>query len=135
MSLSSKLTLRVAIIALGVLLLAGLLLTATSATQKANAMNSTEWATVANAIDTYINNQYVATDDGEAGFVLQGGPYTGTSTTLKDRIDSNNDGLILWEGDDAANAPVLIDVYSPFTTFIPGTSYRLVGAWRTGADA
>ena len=135
MSLSSKLTLRVAIIALGVLLLAGLLLTATSATQKANAMDPTEWATVAGAIDTYINNQYVATDDGEAGFVLQGGPYTGTGTTLKDRIDSNNDGVILGEGDDAANAPVLIDVYSPFTTFIPGTSYRLVGAWRTGADA
>ena len=93
-----------------------------------------EWTVVANAIDTYITNQYVATDDGEAGFLMDGGPWTGTGTTLKDRIDSNNDGVILGEGDDAANAPVLIDVYSPFSTFIPGTSYRLSGAWTTGAD-
>ncbi len=134
MSLSSKLTLRAAIIALGVLLLAGLLLTATSATQKANAMDATEWATVANAIDTYIGNQYVATDDGEAGFLMDGGPWTGAGTTLKDRIDSNNDGVILGEGDDAANAPILVDIYPGWITFIPGTSYQLVGSWRTGAD-
>ncbi len=126
MQISSKMLYTTAIMLLSVLMVLGVFLAIDGATGKANAMNSTEWATVANAIDTYIGNQYVATDDGEAGFLMDGGPWTGAGTTLKDRIDSNNDGVVLGEGDDAANAPVLIDVYNPFTTFIPGTSYRLV---------
>ncbi|HDY69779.1 MAG TPA: hypothetical protein ENH54_02455, partial [Actinobacteria bacterium] len=59
----------------------------------ADAMDLSEGTVVANAIDTYINSQYVATDDGEAGFLMDGGPWTGTGATLKDRIDSNNDGV------------------------------------------
>ncbi len=134
MQIRSKMLFKTAVVLLGVLMALGVFLAINSTTKQANAMDSTEWATVANAIDTYITTQYVATDDGEAGFLMEGGPWTGGGTTLKDRIDSNNDGVVLGEGDDAANAPVLVDVYNPFTTFIPGTSYRLVGAWRTGAD-
>ena len=128
MSASTKLMLRTAVIALGIVLIVGLLLSSIGTSEKANAMNPTEWATVADAIDTYIGNQYVPADDGEAGFLM-------TGTTLKSKIDSNNDGTILGEGDDAADAPVLIDIYSPFATFIPGTSYRLVGSFTTAADA
>ncbi len=134
MHMHSKALPRMAIVFLAMLLLLGLYLAVGSRTNQASALSSSEWAAVAGAIDSYINAQYSPADDGEAGFLLDGGPWTGTGTTLKDRIDSNNDGVILGEGDDAANAPVLVDVYSPFSTFIPGTNYRLSGSWRTGAN-
>ena len=137
MQISSKMLYKTAIMLLSVLMVLGVFLAIDGATQRANAMDSTEWATVANAINDYVTTQYVAADDGEAGFLLQGGPYTGTGTTLKDRIDSNNNGVILGEGDDAANAPVLVDVRIDRTKFIPGTSLRTIGSntWRDSADA
>ena len=50
-------------------------------------------------------------------------------TTLKSAIDSNADNIYLGEGDDAANAPVLIDNLMGQTNMIPATSFRCT--WNT----
>ncbi|MBI5871402.1 MAG: fibronectin type III domain-containing protein [Actinobacteria bacterium] len=92
-----------------------------------SATPSGQWATVAQYIDSFVQSQYVGTDDGEAGFIT-------TAAQLKGQLDSNSDNTILGEGDDAALAPVVVDVLSSQGTWIPGTSYRLVGAWYTSAD-
>ncbi|MFA6000908.1 MAG: fibronectin type III domain-containing protein [Thermoleophilia bacterium] len=87
----------------------------------ANALTNTEWQTVAASIDAFIQSQYVSTDDGEAGFLI-------TGPALKSRMDTNNDGVMLGEGDDAANAPVLVDVLNTWGEWIPGTSLRIPSA-------
>jgi len=65
----------------------------------------------------------VADDDGEAGFLV-------TADALQSRLNSNYvDGTVgdyLGEGDDAAEAPVLIDVLGTQTTLIPATSLRVI---------
>ena len=91
----------------------------------AQAIDASEWATVAQYLDAYIDAQYSATDDGEAGFLL-------TAAALKTRLDSNNDGTYLGEGDDAANAPVIVDVLNgAFGGIVPKTS--VMTSWSTTA--
>jgi hypothetical protein len=99
------------------------------ASSQASALSSGEWETVRSSIDSYVTSQYVATDDGEAGFVM-------TADTLKPLIDSNGDNTYLGEGDDAANAPVLLDVLGGQTTMIPATSLRaLTSSSQNPVDA
>ncbi|MHB8792026.1 MAG: hypothetical protein ACYC6O_01615 [Thermoleophilia bacterium] len=95
------------------------LLTGVLVSQFASALDGPpggQWATVAQYIDAYIQSQYSATDDGEAGFIYP-------IATLKTDLDSNNDGVYLGEGDLATNIPVLVDVANKSGgTWIPGTS-------------
>ena len=77
----------------------------------------TDWDKVQTYINNYITKQYNAADEGEAGFYVD-------QAALKTSLDSNNDGTILGEGDDLANAPVLVDNLNQLTTMIPGTSFR-----------
>ncbi|MHB9112774.1 MAG: hypothetical protein ACYC4D_09165 [Thermoleophilia bacterium] len=108
---------RIALIGLPMLLVA--LLTGVLVSQFASALTGPpggQWATVAQYVDAYIQSQYSATDDGEAGFIYP-------IATLKTDLDSNNDGVYLGEGDLATNAPVLVDVANKFGgSWIPGTS-------------
>ena len=85
--------------------------------RQANALTQAEWETVADYLDAYINNQWGATDDGEAGFI-------NTPASYKAQVDSNVDGTICGVGDDMANRPVLVDNLWGQTTLIPGTSVR-----------
>ena len=78
---------------------------------------STEWEVVASYIDDYIQSQYVATDDGEAGFLY-------TAALYKSRVDTNSNGTLCGVGDDMANRPVLVDNLISTATLIPGTSIR-----------
>jgi len=71
--------------------------------ETAVALSTTEWESVAAAIESFI------------------------TTSLKDRLDSNGDNVILGEGDNAANAPVLIDSIDTWSNWIPGTSIRISG--------
>ncbi len=74
------------------------------AEEPADALTTSEWTKVRTALDNYITSQYVPDSvGGESGFVID-------AATLKGRMDSNGDGTYLGEGDDAANAPVLVDV-------------------------
>jgi hypothetical protein len=127
MQMSSRLLFRTAIILLGVILCLGLLLSYGLNDREAKALSAGEWQTVAQALDDFVDSQYVATDDGEAGFLRP-------ATTLKTQTDSNNDGTYLGEGDDAALAPVLVDVLGNRTDVIPATSFRLPTSWSTAAD-
>ena len=116
-----RLLFKTAIMLLGLLLAVGLFV-AFSNVRQAGALSGPpggDWETVRSTIDSYVQSQYVATDDGEAGYVT-------TADALKLKIDSNSDGVYLGEGDDAANAPVLVDVLGSQTTLIPGTSNRVI---------
>ncbi|MHB8860109.1 MAG: HYR domain-containing protein, partial [Thermoleophilia bacterium] len=96
--------------------LAGLTI-ATPVLLRAEAQGSqpTDWNTVAQAIDGYVQSQYSATDDGEAGFLI-------AAPQLKARIDPLGNDTFLGEGADAANAPVLVDVLNTWGQQIPDTS-------------
>ncbi|MEK6537418.1 MAG: hypothetical protein AABZ63_08025, partial [Actinomycetota bacterium] len=83
-----------------------------------------DWNKVKGFIAAYISSQYIAGDEGEAGFVA-------SAASLNYRINSLNDTAILGEGDDAASAPVLVDNLGAGATYIPGTSTRCV--WNSGA--
>lgn len=126
MQISSKMLYRTAVVFLGVLLALGVFMAMNGASEKANAMNVSEWTQVRTNLDNFITSQYVAdTVDGESGFRID-------ATTLKGRTDSNGDGVYLGEGDDAANAPVLVDVLNAYQgTFIQATS--VVSTWNTTA--
>jgi hypothetical protein len=76
-------------------------------------------ATIQQYINSYINKQFSSTDEGEAGFYVD-------QAALKTRLDSNGDGTILGEGDDMANAPVMVDNLDMIPTIIPGTEFRCV---------
>ncbi len=89
-----------------------------------DAIDQTDWQKVAGYLDSYIDSQYNANDDGEAGFLV-------TAAELKNRIDSNGDNTFLGEGDDAANAPILVDVLNTWSTWLPATSLRV--AWNSDA--
>lgn len=125
MQISSRLLYKTAIIMLGLMLIAGLVVLS-SYTKEANALSSGEWESVRGYIASFYANQYTAGSDGEAGFTIN-------RTTLKSRIDSNANWdltaanaptQILGEGDDAANAPVLLDNLVSTANVIPGTSVR-----------
>jgi len=90
----------------------------------ADATSPTDWTKVKGYINAYISNQYTAGDEGETGFVA-------SAASLNYRINSLNDSTILGEGDDAANAPVLVDNLGGNADYIPGTSTRC--AWNSGA--
>lgn len=125
MQAGSPKILRHVTFAVAFLLLGALFLVAASVFNKANALGPSEWETVRGQVAGYIAGQYQPGDDGEAGFVM-------SPAALKSRLDSNGDNIYLGEGDDAALAPVLVDVYSS-STWIPRTSYRT--AWTVAADA
>ncbi|MEK7816661.1 MAG: hypothetical protein AAB281_00235, partial [Actinomycetota bacterium] len=102
-----------------------------SYTRQANALSGSDWTVVKTAVDGYFNgSQSGTTDDGEAG-------YTVDRDDLKGWIDSDGDMSptgttsttgtvtgVLDEGDDAINAPVLVDNLYDTVNVIPGTSVR-----------
>ena len=90
----------------------------------AGSLTQAEWEAVAGYIDGYIQSQYVATDDGEAGFLQ-------TPALYKSRVDTNGNGTICDVGDDMANRPVLVDNLITTNTLIPGTSIR--DLWNSGS--
>ena len=86
----------------------------------AGTLTTAEWEAVAGKIDAYIQSQYVATDDGEAGFLQ-------TAAQYKALVDNNNgtgDGIVCNVGDDMALRPVLVDNLISTGTLVPGTSLR-----------
>lgn len=101
------------------------------ASSPAGAINASDWFKVRTYIDSFIASQFQPADDGEAGFVVD-------AATVHQRIDSNNDidgvGVagVLGEGDDAATAPVLVDVLASTANVIPGTSARCIWNGTTG---
>jgi hypothetical protein len=126
MQISSRSLLRTAIIFLGVMLCLGLVLSYGLTDREARALSAGEWSTVHTAVDNFITGQYQADAvDGESGF-------TTDAATLKGQIDSNADSTYLGEGDDAANAPVLVDVLNGgFGGMIQTTA--VLGSWNTTA--
>lgn len=95
----------------------GLSLLMMGSPRQANALTQAEWETVADYLDAHLNNQWGATDDGEAGFIYP-------PATYKSAVDSNGDGNICSVGDDIKNRPVLVDNLWGTATLIPGTSVR-----------
>ena len=124
MQVSSKLLFRTAIVVLGIILLLGLYLSLTM-TNKAQGITLSDWAKLQGYVDSYIQRQYSASGEGEGSVApaAKGGFYI-NQAALKSELDSNGDGTILGEGDDLANAPVLVDNLNQLTTAIPGTSFR-----------
>ena len=124
MQVSSKLLFRTAIVVLGIILLLGLYLSLTT-TNKAQGITLSDWAKLQGYVDSYIQRQYSASGEGEGSVApaAKGGFYI-NQAALKSELDSNGDGTILGEGDDLANAPVLVDNLNQLTTVIPGTSFR-----------
>ncbi len=104
-----------------------------SASSPADAMVQSEWNYVADQINGFVSAQideYSSQgnpfENGEGGFIRnsvvganQADPEWNKG--LKGQLDSNNDGVYLGEGDDIAKAPVLVDVYTTDTKWIPGT--------------
>ncbi len=126
MQISSRTYFKVAVVFLGLLLSLGVYMAMSSATEEANALSASEWTRVRGYLDSFITSQYTAdTVDGESGFTID-------AATLRSRTDSNGDGVYLGEGDDAANAPVLVDVLNGYGgTFIQATS--VMTTWNTTA--
>ena len=124
MQIRNKMLTRTAIVMLAMMLLIGLYLSMGSAINKAGATSAGDWTKVKGYVAAYISNQYIAGDEGEAGFVA-------SAASLNGRINSLDDAAILGEGDDAANAPVLVDNLGAKAEYIPGTSTRCV--WNSGA--
>lgn len=89
-----------------------------SSTRQASALTQAEWETVADYLHAYVaGSQYVATDDGELGFMH-------TPAQYKSQVDSNGDNTLCGVGDDMVNRPVLVDNLWQLATLIPGTSVR-----------
>ncbi|MFA6000956.1 MAG: hypothetical protein WC828_02460 [Thermoleophilia bacterium] len=123
MQISSKLLYKTAILLLALLMVTMVLVVISQANAASSLPSDTNWNTVKTAINSYITGQFGAGGaEGEAGFTID-------NAGLKPRIDSNGDNNYLGEGDDAKNAPVLIDNLMGFTTIIPATSYRC--AWNS----
>jgi len=95
------------------------------------ATNTTDLTTVRTYVAAYIAKQYVVGDaaEGDTGFVRD-------RDWLRARIDSNGDmnttsgAGVLGEGDDPANAPLLIDTLNQ-TGVVPGTSLQC--AYNSGS--
>ncbi|MEK7817256.1 MAG: hypothetical protein AAB281_03280, partial [Actinomycetota bacterium] len=92
--------------------------------ESADALSASDWTVVKTAVNSYLTGtQSGIGADGEEGYLM-------TQAQLKGRIDSNGDGQsapttnYLGEGDDAANAPVLVDNLYTTANVIPGTSVR-----------
>ncbi|MHB1325768.1 MAG: hypothetical protein ACYC0L_06115, partial [Thermoleophilia bacterium] len=81
MQVNSKLLFRAAIIMLGVVLMLGLYLSMSSI-NKANALTGSDWTKVKGYLNSYITGQYLAADEGEAGFYVN-------QAALKAKLDSN----------------------------------------------
>ncbi|MDO8735964.1 MAG: HYR domain-containing protein, partial [Thermoleophilia bacterium] len=126
MQVSSKLLSRTAIVLLGVLI-AMVVFVAINNAQQAGATNTSDLAKVKTYVASYITNQFGAGgNEGEDGFIM-------TAAQLNSRMNTVGPGdvITLGEGDDAANAPVLVDNFSSNATWIPGTTNRCF--WNTGA--
>lgn len=123
MQLSSRMLFKTAIVLLGLMLALGLFV-AFSNTKQASAIDATERASIQSAIDSYIDSQYGAGgDDGEAGFLI-------TADAVAPRLNNDGDagtatGDYLDEGDNAANAPVFVDVLYGNGILLPATSVRV----------
>ena len=89
-----------------------------------------QWQAIAGYLNSYIQSQYVSTDDGERGFIQ-------TPQEYKDTVDNDGglpgDGTVCGVGDDMANRPVLVDNLMAQTTLIPGTSLR--NSWNNASPA
>ncbi|RJQ41876.1 MAG: hypothetical protein C4534_11270 [Gaiellales bacterium] len=119
---------RIAAVALGILLTVAIYVSA-SMEKRADALTSGsagQWEYVRGRIDAFISTQAQYAqygNNGEAGFTID-------RDALRGRIDSNGNmnlttGVgVLGEGDDAANAPVLVDNLITTANVIPGTSVR-----------
>lgn len=92
----------------------------------ASALSGAQWEVVRSAVQTFIASQTQYSADGEAGFTID-------RDTLKGRLDTNSDwdltagdapSSVLGEGDNALNAPVLVDNLITTGNVIPGTSVR-----------
>ncbi|MHB1003592.1 MAG: hypothetical protein ACYC1B_07185, partial [Thermoleophilia bacterium] len=126
MQIRSRSLLRVAVVFLGVMLCIGLFMSYGLNDRDARALNASEWDTVRAALDSFITTQYTADAvDGESGF-------TTDAATLKGQIDSDGDGTYLGEGDDAANAPVVVDVLNGGGGGIIQTT-AVIGNWNSTA--
>jgi len=128
MQVSSKLLLRTAVVLMGFLLAAMLIVTVANS-QQAGATNASDLAKVQTYVASYISNQFGAGgNEGEEGFII-------TAAQLNSRLNTVGPGdvITLGEGDNAANAPVLVDNFSSNASFIPGTTNRCF--WNTGAGS
>lgn len=126
MQVSSKLLKKTAILLMGVLLATMLIVTVVNS-QQAGATSASDWTKVKGYVASYIAYQYDAGagEEGEGGFLI-------SAAALNTRINSVNDAAILGEGDDAGNAPVMVDNLGPGqATWIPGTAERC--SWNTGS--
>lgn len=131
MQISSRLLLRAAIVITAALLLFGVLLSLSFTQQQASAIDS-EWTAMHGYIQEYFDDQFV--DDTGSGGIGESG-FRESQASLKARLDNEGgvgDGDYLGEGDDAADAPVLIDNLMQFTDVIPATSFRC--RWSGGGD-
>ena len=107
------------------LLMVTMFVVVSNANNQAKAMTTTDWETVATSINGYVTSQYDSADGGEKG-------YLETAASVRAYLDTNSDGVLLGEGDNAVNAPVLVDVLPTQLTLIPGTSIRV--AFGSAAD-
>ncbi|MHB8859828.1 MAG: hypothetical protein ACYC6Z_10175 [Thermoleophilia bacterium] len=95
---------------------------------RANGLPLTDWQKVQQYVDAYIQRQFSANGEGEGSVAASQSTPDGfyvNQATLKSELDSNNDSTMLGEGDNLANAPVLIDSLDVSVAgIIPGTSFR-----------
>lgn len=122
---SGMLVRRLAVILLGVMIAMTVYFTVYN-NQQADALSASQWEYVRSAVQGFFAGQAQYSSDGEAGFLIE-------RTALKSRLDSNGNWdlsaasaptQVLGEGDDAANAPVLVDNLISTPNVIPGTSVR-----------
>ncbi len=96
-----------------------------------SATTASERQYIGNKLDAYLASQPATPGDtsGESGVVIMGGSAAPTANgTLHKRVDSTDDGIVLGEGDNAANSPIIVDAFTGTTVFIPGTSERINAA-------
>lgn len=105
-----------------------------STDNKASAIDGTQWETLRGYIQDYFGGaQYDPARGGTAGFTynkvdLQAALDSNDNISPKAGSPPGDNGVtvtgVLGEGDDAANAPILIDNLMGQTNIIPGTSFR-----------
>jgi hypothetical protein len=121
MQMSSRSLLRTVIVIAGTLLIIGVLLSMSITGQQASAVDDPEYTAMKGYINEFFVDQYI--DDTGSGGIGESG-FREDQAGLKARLDTDGDGNILDEGDDAADAPVLVDNLMQLGDIIPGTSFR-----------
>ncbi len=133
MQISSRMLFKTAIVLLGLLLAAMVIVVAINANNQASAVSQTDWQTIAGHLDSAVSSQYTAGGDGESGFLI-------TAQQLKPRIDSLGNNTFVGENSDMTNEPILVDDFAS-GTWIPATAERIPAqasghnAWYSGADS